>query len=70
MITLVEQGYQHVPFPTPGNLTFSTESLGIPAWHQFAQDLAKKFGILRDSDRIRALGASHERGRITGPGQS
>ena len=46
MITLVKQGYQHVPLPTPGNLVFSKESLGFLHGTNFAQDLAKKFGIL------------------------
>src|SRR3954470_6448427 len=45
-ITLVKQGYQHVPLPTPGNLVFSKESLGFLHGTNFAQDLAKKFGIL------------------------
>src|SRR3954469_10981925 len=41
-ITLVKQGYQHVPLPTPGNLVFSKESLGFLHGTNFAQDLAKK----------------------------
>ncbi len=45
-ITLVKQGFQHVPLPTPGNLHFSPESLGFLQGTGFAHDLAKKFGIL------------------------
>ena len=45
-ITVVKQGYQHVPLPTPGNLKFSPESLGFLHGTNFAADLAKKFGIL------------------------
>jgi amino acid transporter len=45
-ITLVKQGYQHVPLPIPGNLKFSPESLGFLHGTNFATDLAKKFGIL------------------------
>ncbi len=45
-ITLVKQGYQHVPLPTPENLKFSPESLGFLHGTNFAIDLAKKFGIL------------------------
>jgi len=45
-ITLVKQGYQHVPLPTPGNLKFSPESLGFLHGTNFAANLAQKFGIL------------------------
>jgi amino acid transporter len=45
-ITLLKQGYQSVPLPTPGNLTFSRESLGFLWGTDFAHDLAKKFGLL------------------------
>ena len=46
VITLLKQGYQPVPLPTPGNLHFSHESLGFLSGTDFAHDLAKKFGIL------------------------
>src|SRR6266496_3631546 len=45
-ITLLKQGFQSVPLPTPGNLHFSPESLGFLHGTSFATDLAKKFGIL------------------------
>jgi amino acid transporter len=45
-ITLLKQGFQPVPLPTPGNLVFSKESLGFLHGTDFAHDLARKFGIL------------------------
>jgi amino acid transporter len=45
-LTLLKQGFQTVPLPTPGNLHFSKESLGFLNGTDFAHDLAKKFGIL------------------------
>lgn len=45
-LTLLKQGYQSVPLPTPGNLKFGEEALGFLKHTDFAQDLAKKFGLL------------------------
>jgi len=44
-ITLLKNGYQPVPLPTPGNLNFSSESLGFLKHTDLAQDLARKFGL-------------------------
>ena len=67
--TLCQTGISMCPLPTPGNLHFSAESLGFLHGTNYAQDLAKKFGILWDSDSIRPLRTGHERRGITGPGQ-
>ncbi len=45
-ITLLKQGYQPVPLPTPGNLHFGKEALGFLQHTNLAQDLARKFGLL------------------------
>ena len=45
-LTLVKQGYQPVPLPTPDNLKFSAEALGFLKHTNLAQDLARKFGML------------------------
>ncbi|HEY1464565.1 MAG TPA: APC family permease [Terriglobales bacterium] len=45
-ITLLKQGYQPVPLPTPGNLHFSSEALGFLKHTNLASDLARKFGLL------------------------
>ncbi len=45
-ITLLKQGYQPVPLPTPGNLHFGKEALGFLQHTNMAQDLARKFGLL------------------------
>jgi amino acid transporter len=45
-ITLMKQGYQPVPLPIPSNLHFGQESLGFLSHTNFAQDLARKFGLL------------------------
>ncbi len=42
-LTIFKQGFQPVPWPTPGNLHFNKESLGFLANHA---DLPKLFGIL------------------------
>jgi hypothetical protein len=44
-ITLLKQGYQPVPLPTPEHLKFSTESLGFLKHTDLASDLARKFGL-------------------------
>jgi amino acid transporter len=46
VITLLKQGFQSVPLPTPGNLHFSDEALGFMKHSFLAGDLAKKFGLL------------------------
>src|SRR6185369_1713343 len=46
VITMLKQGYQHVPLPLPQNLKFSPESLGFLHGTNFAANLAQKFGIL------------------------
>ena len=45
-LTLMKQGFQTVPLPTPDNLKFSNEALGFMKHTDLAQDLARKFGIL------------------------
>ena len=45
-LTLLMQGHQSVPLPTPGNLTFSHESLGFLKHTDLAANLARKFGLL------------------------
>jgi len=45
-VTLLKQGYQPVPLPTPANLSFGNEALGFLKHTELAQDLAKKFGLL------------------------
>jgi amino acid transporter len=45
-VTLVKNGYQPVPLPTPANLHFSKESLGF-LYHRFpGQSLPQMFGVL------------------------
>lgn len=44
-ITLLKQGYQTVPLPTPEHLKFSAESLGFLKHTDLASDLARKFGL-------------------------
>jgi len=44
--TLLKQGFQPVPLPTPENLHFSPEALGFMKHTELAGDLARKFGIL------------------------
>ena len=44
-ITLVKNGYQPVPWPTPGNFKFSREALGFLSHSYQDQDLAKVFGL-------------------------
>jgi len=44
-ITLLKQGYQAVPLPTPDNLKFSPEALGFLKHTDLAHDLARKFGL-------------------------
>ncbi len=45
VITLLKQGYQSVPLPTPANLTFSKEALGFLGGTGVALNLGKMFGI-------------------------
>jgi amino acid transporter len=45
-VTLLKQGYQPVPLPTPHNLKFGTEALGFLKHTDLAQSLARKFGLL------------------------
>ncbi|HEV3205916.1 MAG TPA: APC family permease [Terriglobales bacterium] len=45
-LTLLKQGYQTVPLPTPENLKFSPEALGFLKHTALARDLAHKFGLL------------------------
>jgi amino acid transporter len=45
-VTVLKQGYQPVPLPTPGNLHFSKEALGFLAHTNIASGLAQKFGLL------------------------
>ena len=40
-ITLLKQGYQTVPLPTPEHLKFSAESLGFLKHTDLASDLAE-----------------------------
>src|SRR6185312_292710 len=42
--TLLKQGFQPVPLPTPENLHFSPEALGFMKHTELAGDLARKFG--------------------------
>jgi len=44
--TLLKQGYQPVPLPSPHNLHFSKEALGFLTHTDLAHDLATKFGLL------------------------
>jgi amino acid transporter len=44
-VTLLKQGWQPVPLPTPANLHFSSESLGFLKHTDLASDLAQKFGL-------------------------
>jgi amino acid transporter len=46
VVTLVKNGYQTVPLPTPGNLHFSPESLGFLKHTNVAGHLGRLFGIL------------------------
>jgi len=46
VLTLLKNGYQPVPLPTPGNLKFSPEALGFLKHTNLAHDLATKFGLL------------------------
>jgi len=44
--TLLKNGFQHVPLPSPGNLHFTSESLGF-LHHRFpGQSLPQMFGVL------------------------
>jgi amino acid transporter/nucleotide-binding universal stress UspA family protein len=44
--TLLKNGFQHVPLPSPGNLHFTSESLGF-LHHRFpGQSLPQTFGVL------------------------
>src|SRR5436853_4979356 len=43
--TLLKQGFQTVPLPTPDNLKFSPEALGFLKHTDLAHDLARKFGL-------------------------
>jgi len=45
-VTLLKQGYQPVPLPTPHNLRFGSEALGFLKHTDLAQNLARKFGLL------------------------
>ena len=46
VVTILKQGYQPVPLPTPHNLHFGTEALGFLKHTDLAQTLARKFGLL------------------------
>jgi amino acid transporter len=45
-LTLAKNGYQPVPLPTPGNLHFSSESLGFLHQTFPEQSLARMFGLI------------------------
>jgi amino acid transporter len=44
-VTLLKQGFQPVPWPTPGNLKFSGEALGFLGHTSLANNLARTFGL-------------------------
>ena len=68
--TLFKVGYQHVPLPTPGKSALHERVARIPPSQLPRSESGPEVRNSRSHDRLRPLGARHERRRIARPGQS